>query len=142
MNFRVQFLDASANVIAEWSADAHSARGAIGLTEGLAWPAGAVRLRIVDADGREVHARSKEETRITTGARTTKDSSSQQARAPPCFGYYHDTDLILGRPAGVPSCLNGPVIRPKSSNDQCDSPPRTRNPKNGKTRSLQPRGLC
>jgi hypothetical protein len=25
MNFRVQFLDASAAVIAEWSADAHSA---------------------------------------------------------------------------------------------------------------------
>ena len=22
--------------------------------------------------------------------------------APPRFGYYHDTDLILGRPAGVP----------------------------------------
>jgi hypothetical protein len=27
--------------------------------------------------------------------------------APPCFGYYHDTDLILGRPAGVPlHCLS------------------------------------
>jgi hypothetical protein len=28
--------------------------------------------------------------------------------APACFGYYHDTDLILGRPAGVPlHCLLG-----------------------------------
>lgn len=27
--------------------------------------------------------------------------------APPCFGYYHDTDLIQGRPAGVPlHCLS------------------------------------
>src|SRR5271163_1081153 len=31
MNYRVQFLDASAAVIAEWSADAHSARGTIAL---------------------------------------------------------------------------------------------------------------
>ena len=59
MNFRVQFLDASGSVLAEWSADAHSARGAIALTEGLDWPAGAVRMRIVDADGRVVHERAK-----------------------------------------------------------------------------------
>ena len=59
MNFRVQFLDGSANVIAEWSAYAHSARGAIELTEGLEWPAGAERMQIVDESGREVYGRAK-----------------------------------------------------------------------------------
>jgi hypothetical protein len=44
MNFRVQFFDGSGCVVAEWSAYAHSARGAIELTEGLDWPAGAVRV--------------------------------------------------------------------------------------------------
>jgi hypothetical protein len=57
MNFRVQFLDGSGSVVAKWSAYAHSARGAIELTEGLDWPAGAVHIRILDADGGVVHER-------------------------------------------------------------------------------------
>ena len=55
MNFRVQFLDASAAVIAEWSAEAHSAKGAIKLVEGLNWPAGGRRMQILDDEGRLVH---------------------------------------------------------------------------------------
>jgi len=51
MPYTVQFLDGSTAVIAEWSADAHSARGAIELTEGLDWPTGAVFMQILDADG-------------------------------------------------------------------------------------------
>jgi hypothetical protein len=62
MHYTVQFLDASAAVIAEWSADAHSASGAIELTEGARWPSGAVRMRILDADGRVVHEQAKGET--------------------------------------------------------------------------------
>ena len=30
-----------------------------------------------------------------------------RGQGPPCFGYYHDTDLIQGRPVGVPlHCLS------------------------------------
>ena len=63
-NFRVQYLDRSATVIAELHAHAHSTRGAIELVEGLEWPlADAVRMRILGAGGREVHERRKGETR-------------------------------------------------------------------------------
>jgi hypothetical protein len=44
-------LEGSANVIAEWSAYAHSTTDAIKLTEGLDWPDGAVRMRVLDSDG-------------------------------------------------------------------------------------------
>jgi len=53
--YRVQFLDASSTVIREYHADARSVAAAMGLMEGLPWPQDAVRLRLLDADGREVH---------------------------------------------------------------------------------------
>jgi hypothetical protein len=59
MNFRVQFLDAKAAIIAEWSAEANDAAGAIMLVEGLRWPAGAERMQILDARGRLVHWKAK-----------------------------------------------------------------------------------
>ena len=63
MNFRVRFLDGSANVIAEWIAYAHSARGPIELTEGLDLADAAVRMQIVDESGREVYATSMADNR-------------------------------------------------------------------------------
>jgi hypothetical protein len=59
MNFRVQFLDRSGSVLAEWSAYALDVAGAITLTEGAHWPDGAGRMRILDADGRVVHERAR-----------------------------------------------------------------------------------
>jgi hypothetical protein len=55
MDFRVQFLDASANIIAEWAANASDVAGAIDLVDGLTWPTGALRIQIIDEDGRLVH---------------------------------------------------------------------------------------
>jgi len=60
MRFRVQFLDASALFVAEWAADAFDLKGALKLIEGLAWPAGAARMQVLDEDGRLVHWRAKE----------------------------------------------------------------------------------
>jgi hypothetical protein len=60
MRFRVQFLDASSKSVAEWAADAFTLKGALDLVEGLAWPPGAVRMQVLDADGRLVHWRAKE----------------------------------------------------------------------------------
>jgi hypothetical protein len=42
MRYRIQFLDGSAIVIAEWRIDAQNAGRAIELLEGMRWPAGAV----------------------------------------------------------------------------------------------------
>ena len=61
MNFVVQFLDDSATIIAEWDADASDAEGAISVIEGMEWPAGADRMRILDSKGREVHRRLRQE---------------------------------------------------------------------------------
>jgi hypothetical protein len=59
MNMRVQFLDASATVIAELHASAHDVGVTIELVEGFEWPAGAERLQILDANGRLVHWQAK-----------------------------------------------------------------------------------
>ena len=56
VQFRVQFLDVAAAVIQEMHIDAHSVAGAIELVAGLDWPAGAVRMVILDAVGVEVHS--------------------------------------------------------------------------------------
>jgi hypothetical protein len=56
MQFRVQFLDVSATVIQEMKIDARSVAGAIELAAGLDWPAGAVRMVILDEVGVEVHS--------------------------------------------------------------------------------------
>jgi hypothetical protein len=61
MNFRVQFLDAFAMIIAEWPAYAVDAAGAVALVEGLAWPVDALRMQILDEDGRLVHWRARAE---------------------------------------------------------------------------------
>ena len=63
MHYAVQFLDASATVIEEWHADADDVAGAIALIEGVSWPLDAVRMRILEPDGREVHERVKAEGR-------------------------------------------------------------------------------
>ena len=57
VQFRVQFLDVAAAVIQEMHIDAHSVAGAIELVVGLNWPAGTVRMAILDAVGVEVHSR-------------------------------------------------------------------------------------
>jgi hypothetical protein len=56
VQFRVQFLDVAAAVIQEMHIDAHSVAGAIELVAGLDWPAGAVRIVILDEVGVEVHS--------------------------------------------------------------------------------------
>ena len=56
MRYTVQFLDDPGNIIEEWLSDAddaHDVAAVIALT--VHWPDDAVRLRILDADGRKVH---------------------------------------------------------------------------------------
>jgi hypothetical protein len=57
MQYRIQFLDAAANV--SRAADAHNAVGAIALVLGADWPPHAVTMRVLDADGRELHSEAK-----------------------------------------------------------------------------------
>jgi hypothetical protein len=59
VQFRVHFLDASGTIIQEMHADAWNAAAAIALVEGMEWPAGAVRMVILNAAGDEVHSESK-----------------------------------------------------------------------------------
>ena len=59
VQFRVQFLDASGTIIQEMDADAWNAAGAIALVKGMEWPAGAVRMAILNEVGGEVHSESK-----------------------------------------------------------------------------------
>jgi hypothetical protein len=59
VRFRVQFLDASGTIIQEMLADAWNAAGAIALVKGMEWPAGAVRMVILNEVGGEVHSGSK-----------------------------------------------------------------------------------
>ena len=56
MQFRIQFLDGSANVIGELTAAARSAAGALQLVVADDWPLEAVSIRVLDAAGREVHS--------------------------------------------------------------------------------------
>ena len=59
MQFRVQFLDASGAIIREMHADARNPAAAIALVDGMEWPAGAVRMIILNEAGGEVHSESK-----------------------------------------------------------------------------------
>jgi hypothetical protein len=59
VQFRVQFLDALGTIIQEMHADAWNAAAAIALVEGMEWPAGAVRMVILNEAGGEVHSESK-----------------------------------------------------------------------------------
>jgi hypothetical protein len=63
MRFRVQFLDLCAKIVAEWAVDAFDLKAAFELIAGLAGPSGAVRMQILDADGRLVHWQAREEGR-------------------------------------------------------------------------------
>jgi hypothetical protein len=55
MKYRVQFLDETGNVIPDSQADAHDVAEALALIEDVQWPLDAVRMRVLDADGRAVH---------------------------------------------------------------------------------------
>jgi len=57
--YRMQFLDGSATVIPELIADARNAAGAIELIANIDWPPNAVSIRVLDADGLEVHSASR-----------------------------------------------------------------------------------
>ena len=59
MQFRVQFLDASGTIIRKMHADAWNAAAAIALVKRMEWPAGAVRMVILNEAGGEVHSESK-----------------------------------------------------------------------------------
>jgi hypothetical protein len=59
MQYRVQFLDRSAQVLRELFADARNDVGAKELTVLMDWPPGAVAMRVLDVDGREVHSKVK-----------------------------------------------------------------------------------
>jgi hypothetical protein len=63
MQYRIQFFDGAAAVISELIADAHSAAGAIALVADIDWPPHAVTMRVLDADGREVHSATKGDAR-------------------------------------------------------------------------------
>jgi hypothetical protein len=58
LTFRVQFLDRAAKVIVEWEARAADLAGALEILDGLEWPLGALRVQILDDDGRLVHWQS------------------------------------------------------------------------------------
>jgi hypothetical protein len=63
MQYRVQFLDGQAKVIRELTADARNAVGAIALVTDIDWPTHAITIRVLDADGREVHSEVKGDSR-------------------------------------------------------------------------------
>ena len=53
--YRVQYLDSFSTTLAERHAYSSTLAGALALVEGVAFPAGAVRMRILDAAGHLVH---------------------------------------------------------------------------------------
>jgi hypothetical protein len=63
MQYRIQFLDGSANVLREWSAYARSIAGAVSLVVDADWPPRAVTMRVLDANGREVYSAIKGDVR-------------------------------------------------------------------------------
>jgi hypothetical protein len=59
VQYRIQHLDASANIIRELSADARSGMSAFELVADIPWVPRAVTMRVLDLDGREVHSAIK-----------------------------------------------------------------------------------
>jgi hypothetical protein len=57
LQFRVQFLDRAANVVREMYSFSWNVANVIEFISAIEWPPVAVSLRILDADGREVHFR-------------------------------------------------------------------------------------
>jgi len=62
VQYQIQFLDGVASVILDLVADARDAANAIALVVDLDWPPNAVSMRVLDADGREVHSTVKGDT--------------------------------------------------------------------------------
>ncbi len=60
MQYRVQFLDRSADVSREWSAAGQSVAGVVALVVDADWPPHAVTMRVLDAYGREVHSATRD----------------------------------------------------------------------------------
>jgi hypothetical protein len=56
VQYRIQYLDGSANIIRELSADARSGMSAFELVADIPWVPRAVSMRVLDMDGREVHS--------------------------------------------------------------------------------------
>ena len=56
MQYRIQYLDGSANIVRELSADARSGMSAFELVADMPWAPRAVTMRVMDAVGREVHS--------------------------------------------------------------------------------------
>ena len=67
MDFRLQFLDSSGNVIADWPCPARDAEGAVELPDGLKWPDGALRMQILDEDRRLVDWRVGPDDKLASG---------------------------------------------------------------------------
>jgi hypothetical protein len=63
MQYRIQFLDGRANVIRELTADARNAAGAVALVAEIDWPPRAISMRVLDADGREIHSANRGDAR-------------------------------------------------------------------------------
>jgi hypothetical protein len=61
VQYRIQFLDRSATVIREWSANARDFAGAIELIVDADWPPRAVTMRVLDAYGQEVHSATRDD---------------------------------------------------------------------------------
>ena len=59
MQYRIQFLDQSGDVIREWSANAQSVARAVALIVEADWPPHAITMRVLDAYRREVHSARK-----------------------------------------------------------------------------------
>lgn len=61
MEYRIQFMDGSASVIRELTADTRNVLGALTLVAEIDWPARAVAMRVLDNEGREVHSATKDD---------------------------------------------------------------------------------
>jgi hypothetical protein len=66
VQYRIQYLDGSTNIIRELSADARSGMSPFELVADLPWAPRAVTMRVLDTDGREVHSAIKGEVRGRT----------------------------------------------------------------------------
>ena len=59
VQYRIQFFDGAGNVVREWSASTHNVADAIKLIVDADWPPRAVSMRVLDANGREVHSATR-----------------------------------------------------------------------------------
>jgi hypothetical protein len=59
MQYRIQFLDASGNVVRELSGSAQSVTRVVAIIVDADWPPQAVTMCVLDAYGREVHSSTR-----------------------------------------------------------------------------------